>query len=186
MRRVAWNKWVRYTGGPRVASHPSSCSSSNSVAPSTMRSSLVLHEFLHLSLSLSLFQTFPSFSPVHVPPHTPRSLVPVCSVVGGGGGSWQRPRYLLRRRGLRNKKNCGVKRGKRKDKKRVPTTHHGLGPSLRLVKGWVTLWISLESGPMKRERYTCTNTSTRRIVRDAVSSLCVCVCGVQRVNITMR
>lgn len=102
-------------------------------------------------------------------------------------------RYLLRRgsKGLRNKKNCGVKRGKRKDKKRVPTTHHGLGPSLplRLVKGWVTLWISLESGPMKRERYTCTNTSTGRIVRDAVSSfvyVCVCVCarGVQRVNIT--
>lgn len=54
----------------------------------------------------------------------------------------------------------------------VPTTHALLPsfPSLRLVKGWVTLYP--ESGPMKRERYTCTNTSTRRIVR-----LRVCACS---------
>lgn len=90
-----------------------------------------------------------------------------------------------------NEKNCGGEKneeGKDKKRVRVPTTH-ALGPSLslRLVKGWVTLYP--ESGPMKRERYTCTNTSTRRIVRDAVSSLRVCSCsynGVQRVNIFTR
>lgn len=95
------------------------------------------------------------------------TVMPVMVVVG---------RYLLRR-------GWGIRKiEKRKDKKRVPTTH-ALAPSLslplRLVKGWrVTLYP--ESGPMKRERYTCTNTSTRRIVRDAVLSSCV------RVNIPSK
>lgn len=98
-------------------------------------------------------------------------------------------RYLLRRgsKGLRNKKNCGVKRGKRKDKKRVPTrvpprswpfspssAGQGVGHSLDLSGIWAN-----ETRTVHVHQYIDRAHRPRRGFL-----LCVCARGVQRVNIT--